>query len=331
MSKLFEVFGYPLTNGSTLAENTRRSAICPFMRRPCDGGGNRAQSQIDLTKHPELQNYFSGVSANSVATGVCSLQLQSHQSAWVTCPRRLFTVRDDVSPEQYLQRYVLEKILQLANFPQSTLFGIWDEIKVKHTEVDKVFDYTFDYLLLPLDMLESNNDNDFSPIIIEVMTASTSGGNRKERTAMPLAFEDALLHGHHKAPSINYRQVWARMISQMIVKSEIALAWGGKTIWILQDVLADYISKTTALDLENFRSDKLSEVNILSLSYPTNHNTNLPHDLQVSQFYSGNIRPFNLTHQPSFLDMIQLGTKPDKSILLQALKKHPPKLKFSIE
>jgi len=45
-----------------------------------------------------------------------------------------------------------------------------------------------------------------------------------------MAFEDAVLGKPHQGPGINYRQVWARMVSQLVVKSEVGLAWGGKTI-----------------------------------------------------------------------------------------------------
>ncbi len=65
------------------------------------------------------------------------------------------------------------------------------------------------------------------PGIIEIMTSSTSGGNRDRRTTISMAFEDALHDREHRAPGINYRQVWARMVSQLIPKSEAALAWGG--------------------------------------------------------------------------------------------------------
>ncbi len=95
------------------------------------------------------------------------------------------------------------------------------------------------------------------PNIIEIMTSSTSGGNKDKRTQIAMAFEDALLGKPHKAPGINYRQVWGRMVSQLISKSEITAHWEGATIWVVQDVLAKYISKTTALDLKKFKASKI--------------------------------------------------------------------------
>ena len=83
------------------------------------------------------------------------------------------------------------------------------------------------------------------------MTSNTSdGGNKTERSCIPQTFEDCMLGNKHKAPCINFRQVWARIASQLIVKSQAAIAWGRKTIWVLQDILANYISSSTALDLK---------------------------------------------------------------------------------
>ncbi|MGI9057395.1 MAG: hypothetical protein ACR2H5_02350, partial [Ktedonobacteraceae bacterium] len=49
--------------------------------------------------------------------------------------------------------------------------------------------------------------------IIEIMTSSTSGGNKDKGTTISGAFQDAILGRSHRGPDINYRQVWARMVS----------------------------------------------------------------------------------------------------------------------
>ena len=77
------------------------------------------------------------------------------------------------------------------------------------------------------------------PCIVEIMTASTSGGNKKKGTDMQSAFCDAVLYAtgllpeRRNSPGVNTRQVWARMASQMIVKSEIINEWGGRAIWVV--------------------------------------------------------------------------------------------------
>ena len=49
MSKIFELFGYPLADASEEATRTRKRAWCPFMDTRCDGGGNRQMSVVDLS------------------------------------------------------------------------------------------------------------------------------------------------------------------------------------------------------------------------------------------------------------------------------------------
>ena len=114
------------------------------------------------------------------------------------------------------------------------------------------------------------------------------------------------------------------MVSQLIVKSQVGLAWGGKTIWVLQDVLADYISSSTALNLKQFISDTPNEVNILAMGYSdkmasTSHK-GLPIALSEAIFYSGPIQ--NKSDRPqtsSFVDIIKLGAPPEKEHLLKTL------------
>ena len=165
-----------------------------------------------------------------------------------------------------------------------------------------------------------------NPVIVEVMTSSTSGGNKQKRSCIPQAFEDYMLGKSHTAPGINYRQVWARMASQLIVKSQAAIAWNGKTIWVLQDVLANYISMSTALDLHKFVADHTDEVNILAFSYGENYKhieTSKTISLDSSVLYAGPIRTGNSNEdpRPCFQDIILASVCPPRSILIAALCK----------
>ena len=74
------------------------------------------------------------------------------------------------------------------------------------------------------------------------------------------------------------------MLSQMIVKSEIVNHWGGRTIWVVQDSLRDYIKRSTGLNLDALLADdwKPGEVNLISASITD------PEDLEL---YSGPIYP----------------------------------------
>lgn len=364
MPQIFEILGYPISDNSSKVIESRKKAYCPFMNSTCDGGGNRFMSEISLKDHPELQDYFPNM--DRVPSGICSIQLSANTAPWIICPRRLLYIGHKANRRTLLGT-TQKQLLERCCFQLGDRVGIWAETKVKYivdntTYVDSSFDYTFDYVLCKLGrkslkeasvltgMTETelkrklttaghtlaliNGEltiEDFpigKPFIIEVMTSSTSGGNKKMRSCIPQAFEDCILGKSHIAPGINYRQVWARMVSQLIVKSQAAIAWGGSTICVLQDLLADYITSSTALDLNKFIAENLSEVNILAYSYGDKYlytKDACVVELSDSQLYSGSIRPYanNMKLKPSFQDIVLASVCPPKSVLLSSLCKKP--------
>ena len=195
-----------------------------------------------------------------IPCGVCSVNSGRN---WAICPRRLLTF-DTANPSRQ-QSYLLSRVLGLAGFKSGDVVRVWSEISIVFRTENEKLNYRLDYVL------KSENA---PPVIVEIMTASTSGGNRKERTDIQSAFCDAVLYAEgnipnrQKSPGVNIRQVWARMASQMIVKSQIANAWGGLTIWVVQDALMDYIRSNTGLRLDDLRSSvwQTGEVNVVSAS-----------------------------------------------------------------
>jgi hypothetical protein len=161
------------------------------------------------------------------------------------------------------------------------------------------------------------------PLIIEVMTSSTSGGNKAKGTTIQNSFRQAIMGQEQAAPGINYRQIWARMVSQLIVKSQIGKAWGGQTVWILQDALANYISTTTDLNLRKLISQALKEVNILTLRYQRDHKDGpgtVP--LEVDNLYAGQIPPIH--GDTDFNKLLQAASIPPKPVLeAKLLSKRP--------
>ncbi len=357
MSKIFELFGYPLETWNEQARKNCQNAHCPFMDSECDGGGNRYLSGIDLENRKDLQQYFPNKS--SVQSGICSLRPKTGEQPWIVCPRRLLSLKKG---NAHHQDATIIKLIQTSNLPKNSVFRAWSEVKMKvsgenEEEEIKSFDYTFDYVLSGftrksiaqiatlIDRSEAMTQkiaqvngytlaqrngtmwvDDFpsDPIlIVEIMTSSTSGGDKKKRTQISMAFEDAVKNGNqHNGPGINYRQVWARMVSQLIVKSQVGIAWGGKTIWLLQDVLVNYISQSTALNLENYLSEQASEVNILAFGYgiksdPTKQKEQII-ELTDSKFYAGLISNAQ-TNNAGFIDIVKIGAPPPKEKLWKAL------------
>lgn len=359
MPKIYEIFGYPLNIRSKEAEATRKKALCPFMNTSCDGGGNRYLSGINLPKKRELQKYFHNLT--SVQSGVCSIQLQDDQPPWIVCPRRLLALGRDSDGENVYQKKVERYVLSHLGYKRGTRLGIWPEVKLKYKEGNKIFDYTFDYIVAPLKKTSETEIENITkkpwrsmkgilvkagytiarrgskeyvenfpsrtPSIIEIMTSSTSGGDKKKRSTIPNAFEDAILGKPHIAPGINFRQVWARMVSQLIVKSEVANSWGGKAIWVVQDLLVNYISSTTALDLSAFISRRTSEVNLLSFSYgPTYKNPKSIVRLKHVSLHAGNISAIESSRprRLAFQDIVRAPICPPSDALRTILARRFP-------
>lgn len=356
MSKIFELFGYRLDAWGPAAISNCRKAWCPFMDAECDGGGNRYLSSLNLKVRSDLRKHFP--KKKSVQAGVCSLRLRNDEQPWIVCPRRLLSLRGGRSNHQ---ARVHEYLLNHSGFKNGTSVRVWSEVKMKlqttnEDDETKSFDYTFDYilagsqrkLLKEVSALIGKGatavkkiaaENGFTvanrngeewienfpsdPItIVEVMTSSTSGGNKDNRTQIAMAFEDAVTKGmDHQGPGINYRQVWARMVSQLIVKSQVGLAWGGKTIWVLQDVLADYISSTTSLDLSKYVAANLDEVNILAFGYGTFASTPKDVDsivnLEDATLYAGPISTSD--SDGGFIEIVKIGATPPKEALWKSL------------
>lgn len=363
MSKIFELYGHRLDCWNEKAAENRAKAWCPFMDAECDGGGNRHLSALNLHANPQLRKFFPG--KNRVQSGVCSLRLRERESPWIVCPRRLLSLRAQTQPAY--QAHVRHQLARYAELASGETYRAWSEVKMKieMTSADqkaKSFDYTFDYIIAgagrrklveiaelmgkgpraTLSLAEANgytlafrdgeywvDDFPADPIIIvEIMTSSTSGGNRKKRTQIAMAFEDAVINpANHNGPSINYRQIWARMVSQLIVKSQVGLKWGGKTFWLLQDVLVQYISNTTALDLSQYVAQHPHEVNILAFGYGDidRKNTEPIIKLKNSTFYAGPITEHTEKGPAKgFVEIVKIGALPKKDHLWRSLFKKAP-------
>ena len=210
----------------------------------------------------------------------------------------------------------MRKILALAGFRAGDPVRVWSEVTLKDESAN--VNYRLDYVL---------RCKDGPPIIVEVMTASTSGGNKAERTDIKNAFCDAVLYSagtlerRRQSPGVNIRQVWARMASQLIVKSEIANSWGGCAVWVVQDALTDYMRQNTGLDLDALRAGswRRGEVNVISV------NMNEPDDLVL---YAGPIRPkepggacwMDLLATPGLPDVAALEPKLSDTAVMAALE-----------
>ena len=231
-----------------------RHAHCAFTESTCDGGGNRDMARVEAHDSSIGHLFSPSVGRDTggwLPCGVCSVDFATGKT-WAICPHRLFAIgpRGIASKHRALAR----KLFAVAGFRSGQEVSVWSEITLREkSKTGSSFNYRLDYVL-------RGKGRNAPPIIVEIMTCSTSGGNRSQGTDIQAAFKRAVLFAHTPAdepvrsPGVNVRQVWARMASQLVAKSEAANSWGGRTIWIVQDLLADYIRTQTALPLDQLIS-----------------------------------------------------------------------------
>jgi len=315
MAIVAELFGYTPDDHSTHAAESRKEARCPFMQTKCDGGGNRNMASVDLTKDHVLKGAFSKTVGDVAPCGICSVKTTAYSSPWVICPRRILYLGGQPTN----QNDIFQRIFDLAGYQPKSAVAIWPEVPLSAVKDGRKFHYTFDYVA---QKVNQNNRPYGPPLIIENMTCSTSGGNRAKGTDIQTTFKKTVMGQKATAPNVNVRQVWARMVSQLIVKSEASMKWGGKTIWVVQDHLMDYIRGTTGLDADALKSDKLQEVNILSVGYGAAPKTGVRKINRIA-LYAGPIAPSG-NNRPCFMDIVRAPYCPPLGSLRKALRGRAP-------
>lgn len=356
MPSFFEVYGYPLGDKSDSALKYKKSAKCPFTEGVCDGGGNRHQTKIKLKNSP-LDSFFKlDDDRDTIIPGVCSIEHAN--DLWIVCPRRLLGFQPAAKKESSINHKALKKheesALLAVGLPSDTELGVWSEIYLKLGDDESSINYHFDFIVAPInrtidigiflenEKIENNEEkilieksakkNGYltkegktillpdisSPLILEVMTASTSGSDTSAGTNISSAFEKSLLGKDYSCPGINKRQVWGRMATQLFAKSALAHVWNGKTVWLVQDSLLKDIVYTTKLVLENDSSNLSEKVNFLSMGYEgkTNH-------LMLKQYV--NVKAgLEFEGSKTCTDILLPKTYPPKKELLKAMLRRAP-------
>jgi hypothetical protein len=305
MPKFYEVYGNDVYDQSPNVIAERKLAYCPFTESTCDGGGNRHQTKIRL-EGSLLRDKFSS-ELTSIIPGVCSIQYGEDVWIVCPRRLLGFkSPSTPPEVNQSLKDHEREALIA-AGVPSGVEMGVWSEVYLQYGDDQSSINYHFDFVIAPIsrdlsfsEMLDLHGitlgsdleelkksakigkylsgrfsperpvpilPNLTSPTIIEVMTASTSGSDREAGTDIAAAFTDAILGNDHNCPGINKRQVWGRMATQLFAKSALAEAWGGKTIWLVQDQLLKNIELTTKLKVESTKEAKHGTVNFLSMKY----------------------------------------------------------------
>jgi len=94
---------------------------------------------------------------------------------------------------------------------------------------------------------------------------------------------------------------------------------------LIQDVLASYISTSTALNLSKYLAERPDEVNILAFGYGDKINDKSISDeilpLEDSNFYAGPITASvaNNAERGGFVEIVKIGAPPPKEHLWRSL------------
>ena len=312
MPVVAELYGQPLEE-SGMDVDACRKARCPFTESVCDGGGNRDMARVRSSDESLGHLFSSSVGTETggwLPCGICSVRF-ARGKVWAICPHRLFAFGPQGISAKHHE--LAKRVFRLAGFQAGEPVSVWSEISLREKGSGGTFNYRLDYVLRGL-------EDDSAPIIVEVMTCSTSGGNRQMGTDIQAAFKRAVLFAHTPAneavrsPGVNTRQVWARMASQLVAKSEAANSWGGRTIWIVQDLLAEYIRTQTALPLDDLTSPGWTpdEVNMIvaDLNGPL-------------ALYAGPIRARNGDRR-CWLEILGTPHLPSLASMTRKLKDKPP-------
>lgn len=305
MPKFYEIFGFKASEINSELILEAKSATCPFTGGLCDGGGNRHQTKITLSPDHALRKHFDD-KLGSIVPAVCSIDYGSDQWV-VCPRRLMGFKNDAPTPpplNHFLQDHEKDVLIK-AGLKPGVEYGVWSEIYLQYEIDETEIDYHFDFIIAPIlrniplkdlarqygatteeihelersaktgkhligpinDRLIATAPDLANPIIIEVMTASTSGSNTATGTNIASAFKSLLLGIDYQGPGINKRQVWGRMATQLFAKSAMAEFWGGKTFWLVQDQLLKNIELTTKLSTSNLQDNHGETINFIAMKY----------------------------------------------------------------
>ncbi|MGH2508917.1 MAG: hypothetical protein ACRDHZ_16160, partial [Ktedonobacteraceae bacterium] len=249
---------------------------------------------------------------------VCTVTTQrrslSEPKPWIVCPKRMLDLR---SPRSRIPPEIRVLIPEIS---PGQRVRVWWEVKFTHKDPEGSghFEYTFDFLLAPVEVINGKVVFAGPPFAIEVMTASTRGGGLSEHLwDVLLGRPQRPLQGVIDSPyTPNYRQVFGRMLSQFFVKSEALARWGGKAIWLIQDELLSYIEESTDFDRARFRGTTGPGIFVVY----TMLDAHTRYDLAHLETLQGPVRPPQGQGAPSYMtDMVGAGYVPDIALLERML------------
>lgn len=333
MAKIAELFGCRVDMEAPTEPHVNwLDHHCPYTGKTCDVSANRGDRAYFDHAGPVITDadraiYTQHYSTTRAPLGICSVstkrRFEAESKPWIICPKRMMELH--TSPP-----VILPEVKALIPIQPGRDVRCWWEFKFASSDdseendlAGRFFEFTFDYILMEVDWSAGGPHPKLvgAPYILEIMTSSTRGGGLTEHMADVLALrEQRPMRGAVKSPyTPNYRQVFGRMASQLFAKSEAAASWGGKTIWILQDVLLEYIQQTTAFRPEPFVGKTEGNVNVVVYRMDENEASG-QYDLAYDKTLVGNSRVDD-PQNPDFTTMLGIGHIPSLDLLKETLER----------
>jgi len=226
-----EVFGYPAHSTLPAAALARSQHLCPFRG---DEGSPRKCSK--LSQH----RLFDQFGQTDMPFGACSVWYRGRGEKQfrpaIICPIR-FTQNQRVfrKARQILKDWTAQSrflVLQEVGLPLGRLDYILANFK---PDTNRVLDFC----------------------VLETMALSTTTTGHIIRSMFEVLGMAPSLPVYKYG--LNLRQVVSRMIVQMVAKAYAAEQWEKRTVWVMQDILYDYLVRTTRLNLADVAPDDVAE------------------------------------------------------------------------
>jgi len=249
-----EVFGYPSHNKHATALDIRARHLCPFQ---VDETG-----QLRTCTKKSQHNLFVRFKQTETPFGACSV--------WHRGRGQEFYRPHIICPARFLQdnRIFQDAKRVLRNWRPASKFYVIREVNFPNIG-------RLDYILVNYD---EEADELLDACILEVMAVSTTTTGDIIRSMFEiLGLQDAAKETYNYG--INFRQVISRMMIQLVAKSYATSMWNAKMIWVIQDVLYDYMVNSTNLALKEVSREclEIAKEDILFFVYELETNPN--HDL----------------------------------------------------
>jgi hypothetical protein len=281
-----EIFGYPSHTTDANAMQNRSRYLCPFQKEKT----GRLRVCNKLSQH----TLFEKLHQSGVPFGACSV--------WHKTRKQKEYYPHIICPARFLQSNAIFNDAKsvLRDWRSSSHYIVIREVNLALGRLD--------YVLVNYD---TKSAEIVDTCIMEVMAVSTTTTGDIIRSMFECLGVTGAAQTTYKY-GINYRQVVSRMLIQLIAKSHAADVWGARMVWVIQDVLYDYMQRTTKLELQDITVPELdnspSDIFFFVYSLETNP-YHQPYNLKLNKIKGGKLADMKRILEPKEIPSLAMWTQ----------------------